>query len=188
MTRMWLCILAVNVVAFCVCRFLLHDGAVAQTLMRFFALVGGAPGVLLAVWKQERSNIKEIAMTRVFVICVGLIELIAMLFWFGLKDKQLTFDMIGFFIRYPLIPLWILVANIATFVLYWDDKRRAGKNGERHSIVKLLGFAAAGGSIGALAGMYVFRHKTQKDYFTVGVPMILLTQALFLFWLMNIMA
>ena len=37
--------------------------------------------------------------------------------------------------------------------------------------------AALGGSVGACAGMRVFRHKTQKPKFYIGVPVILLLQA-----------
>ena len=35
-----------------------------------------------------------------------------------------------------------------------------------------------GGSAGAWAGMYVFRHKTRHWYFGVGMPVILLVQLL----------
>ena len=36
--------------------------------------------------------------------------------------------------------------------------------------------AAIGGSIGALAGMYTFRHKTLHRKFTIGIPLILAAQ------------
>ena len=35
----------------------------------------------------------------------------------------------------------------------------------------------AGGSIGALLGMYLFGHKTQKRKFNLGIPAILIIQA-----------
>ena len=44
--------------------------------------------------------------------------------------------------------------------------------------------AIAGGSIGALSGIYFFRHKTQKCKFSLGIPAILIAQvalACFLF-------
>lgn len=34
-----------------------------------------------------------------------------------------------------------------------------------------------GGFVGACAGMQIFRHKTQKPKFYIGVPVILLLQA-----------
>lgn len=40
----------------------------------------------------------------------------------------------------------------------------------------MLLLAAAGGSVGALLGMQMFRHKTRHLQFTIGVPLILLVQ------------
>ena len=34
--------------------------------------------------------------------------------------------------------------------------------------------------------MYVFRHKTKKDYFTVGIPLIMVMQVVVIFFLMNV--
>lgn len=39
-----------------------------------------------------------------------------------------------------------------------------------------MGVAALGGSIGSLAGMYLFRHKTKHKEFTTGIPVILVLQ------------
>lgn len=43
--------------------------------------------------------------------------------------------------------------------------------------------AVAGGSIGALGAMCLFRHKTRHLKFILGIPAILLLQALLVFWL-----
>ena len=43
-------------------------------------------------------------------------------------------------------------------------------------INKYIGIAAIGGSVGALAGMYTFRHKTKQKKYTITVPMILIIQ------------
>ena len=42
----------------------------------------------------------------------------------------------------------------------------------------LLLLAVVGGSVGALLGMYLFRHKTLHRVFRVGVPVILAVQLL----------
>lgn len=55
----------------------------------------------------------------------------------------------------------------------------------RIRIVTLLGLSFASGSVGGLISMYLFRHKTQKDYFTVGMPLIIVTQIVVLFYVMN---
>lgn len=66
--------------------------------------------------------------------------------------------------------------TLITFFAYGLDKRKARKGKWRTPESTLLWLAAAGGSIGALLGMRVWRHKTQHYKFTLGVPTILLLQ------------
>ena len=54
-----------------------------------------------------------------------------------------------------------------------------------HLLTESFGLAFIGGSVGALVAMYVFHHKTKQDYFSVGVPLIILMQVVVLFFLMN---
>ncbi len=56
------------------------------------------------------------------------------------------------------------------------DKRKARRGLWRIPEVTLMIAAALGGSIGSLAGMYLFRHKTRHPKFTVGIPMILIAE------------
>lgn len=72
--------------------------------------------------------------------------------------------------------LYLIAINIVTFIIFGWDKFKAKSGGWRVPEKTLLAFAAAGGSIGALIGMKVFRHKTRKAKFTVLVPMILAAQ------------
>lgn len=74
--------------------------------------------------------------------------------------------------------LYLLLINAAGFVLMLADKLKAKKNKWRIPEARLLGAAAIGGSLGVLAGMYAFRHKTQHLKFTLGVPLILAGQVL----------
>ena len=74
--------------------------------------------------------------------------------------------------------LWyyLLLINAAAFVLMLVDKQKARKKLWRIPESTLLLSAAIGGSPGALAGMYIFRHKTRHLKFTLGVPAILIVQ------------
>jgi uncharacterized membrane protein YsdA (DUF1294 family) len=68
----------------------------------------------------------------------------------------------------------LIVWNAAVFALYGFDKRRAKRGDRRVSEKTLLLAAALMGGPGALAGMYVFRHKTKRAKFAIGVPLLLL--------------
>ena len=71
---------------------------------------------------------------------------------------------------------YLAIINIIAFCLYGMDKSAAVKGKSRIPNKVLLGLAVIGGSVGALAGMYTFRHKTKKWYYTITVPAILIIQ------------
>ena len=56
---------------------------------------------------------------------------------------------------------YLLVINILTFAVYGIDKRKAKQGSWRISEATLLMLAVIGGTIGALLGMQVWRHKTK---------------------------
>lgn len=80
---------------------------------------------------------------------------------------------------YTIILIYLELVNLAAFALYGIDKRRAQRGKWRVPEATLLLIAVIGGSVGALAGMYLFRHKTRKPKFSAGVPVILGMQVLF---------
>ena len=84
-----------------------------------------------------------------------------------------------------LILLYLLIVNAIAFILMLADKRMAQNNLWRIPEATLLMSAAIGGSIGSLAGMYTFRHKTQHLKFTLGVPAILIGQIVIVFLLIR---
>ena len=75
-----------------------------------------------------------------------------------------------------LLYYYLLIINAAGFLLMLVDKWKAKKNRWRVRESTLLIVAALGGSVGSLAGMYLFRHKTLHLKFTVGIPLILAAQ------------
>ena len=75
-----------------------------------------------------------------------------------------------------LLLYYLLLINAAGFLLMLVDKWKAKKNRWRVRESTLLMVAALGGSVGSLAGMYLFRHKTQHLKFTLGIPLILAAQ------------
>ena len=79
-------------------------------------------------------------------------------------------------IQLKYILAYLLIVNAVAFLLMLIDKVKAKKNRWRIKESTLMLWAAIGGSIGALAGMYTFRHKTLHRKFTIGIPAILILQ------------
>ena len=71
---------------------------------------------------------------------------------------------------------YFAVVNLVALLVYGWDKLCAKKHRWRVPEMTLLALAAVGGSIGALAAMRLFRHKTQHLKFKYGVPLILVLQ------------
>lgn len=75
---------------------------------------------------------------------------------------------------------YLITINVITFFLYGIDKWKAQHHRWRISEGTLLLAALAGGSLGALLGMYKFHHKTKHKKFVIGVPFILSVEAILL--------
>lgn len=88
--------------------------------------------------------------------------------WFGRES----------FVQY--IVVYLIVINLITCILYGVDKLKAMAGGWRTPEKVLLGFAFIGGSVGAFAGMQIFRHKTRHLKFRILVPLCLILHAVVL--------
>lgn len=79
--------------------------------------------------------------------------------------------------------LYLLVINVFGFFIMWLDKRKAIKGHWRIPEKTLFIVTALGGGIGTTAGMYVFRHKTQKLNFVIGFPFITILELIaIIYW------
>lgn len=81
---------------------------------------------------------------------------------------------------FQLVLAYFYIINLLALALFGIDKRRAKRGGQRIPELTLLLVAVLGGSVGAIGGMLSFRHKTRKPRFSVGLPVILAIQILFL--------
>ena len=77
---------------------------------------------------------------------------------------------------FSIFVLYLIVLNLVGFFIMLVDKKRAIKNQWRISEKALIVISIIGGSIGMLAGMSTFRHKTKHKKFTIGIPVILVIQ------------
>lgn len=76
----------------------------------------------------------------------------------------------------PNILLYVLIINVIGFCAMWIDKRKAQHGSWRIQEKTLFTITLLGGGIGTILGMYAFRHKTQKLRFTLGFPVILISE------------
>jgi uncharacterized membrane protein YsdA (DUF1294 family) len=75
-----------------------------------------------------------------------------------------------------------LAINLLAFLIMLMDKLKSAKPGiERISEGMMFFLASAFGSLGIYLGMFAFRHKTQKWYFLIGIPLLIIQNAAVLY-------
>lgn len=161
------------------------ENAQIDAILIIGALIGGSAGILLAILLFDRKTVKDNMMSRVFIVCVFVIQVIILLMVKGHHADHITLAFWEFFAKYKILLIYLAVINFIAFAAYAVDKVNAAKHRSRIKIVTLLGLAFVGGSVGSLLAMYLLRHKTRKDYFTVGVPLIMIMQVVVIFYAMN---
>lgn len=82
------------------------------------------------------------------------------------------------------ILIYLLVINIVGVLSMGIDKFKSKHQMWRTKEQTLFLIAILGGSIGSILGMYIFRHKTKHTQFTIGMPVILLTQIVLIIYFM----
>ncbi len=81
--------------------------------------------------------------------------------------------------------IYLIIINLIAFLAMYIDKRKARYGKWRIPEQSLFFLALIGGSIGAIAGMYAFRHKTKKLRFSIGFPVILILQIILIISVWN---
>lgn len=72
---------------------------------------------------------------------------------------------------------YLIGINLLAFFTMGLDKQKAIRHAFRIPEAVLFLFSIIGGSLGTLAGMFVFHHKTRKLKFLIGIPVILMLQS-----------
>ncbi|WP_051686268.1 DUF1294 domain-containing protein [Chryseobacterium hispalense] len=75
----------------------------------------------------------------------------------------------------------IAVISIVTFIIFGIDKRKAVKHQRRIPEATLLSLTFLGGTIGALLGMLIFRHKISKTSFLLKFSGIIVMQIMLVY-------
>lgn len=82
-----------------------------------------------------------------------------------------------------VLMIWILIMSLVSFVMFGVDKHRAVEGEWRIPEKTLLMTAGIGGGVGALFGMRIFHHKTQKIKFKIVVPICAMLWILLAAWM-----
>ena len=80
--------------------------------------------------------------------------------------------------NWPKVGLYLLIINLIGFFTMLIDKYKAKKGFWRTPEKTIFIITLLGGGIGTITGMYLFRHKTKKLKFTIGLPTILISEIL----------
>lgn len=87
---------------------------------------------------------------------------------------------------YQIITGYLIFINTIGIIFIAIDKQRAKKGYWRIKENTLLIIAALGGSLGVLFSMRIFHHKTKKPKFYIGIPMIILVQAIVIYMIIKL--
>ena len=80
--------------------------------------------------------------------------------------------------------LYLIIINIVGFFAMGIDKWKAKHDRWRIPENTWFLITSLGGGFGTIAGMYTFRHKTQKSQFTIGMPAILIIEIILVVYLL----
>ena len=86
-----------------------------------------------------------------------------------------------------ILVIYFIFINFMGIASMASDKIRAMEHRFRIPEAVLILFALIGGSIGSLAGMILFHHKTRKANFRFGLPLILIVQIGLIFLLRSVL-
>lgn len=87
--------------------------------------------------------------------------------------------------QHIILTWYLLGINFLTFFTYGVDKAKSAAQAWRISERVLLIMALVGGSVGAMFGMKLFRHKTQKNSFLGWLTIILILQITLIYFLIT---
>lgn len=85
----------------------------------------------------------------------------------------------------PVLLTYLLGINFLSFLLMQKDKHAARSRKWRVPENTLFFLAFIGGSLGILAGMHSFRHKTKHVKFTVGIPVLLILNVIIVYSILS---
>jgi uncharacterized membrane protein YsdA (DUF1294 family) len=84
-----------------------------------------------------------------------------------------------------LLPAALVIINIFSFISVGLDKKRSVDQARRLPEVFLFFISIFFASPGVFVGIFLFRHKTKKLYFPVGIGLLLIEQTFLVIFIIN---
>lgn len=85
------------------------------------------------------------------------------------------------------VGIYFIVANIFGFLIMFVDKKLAVKRKRRISEANLFMTGICGGALGVWASMYANRHKTKKNKFKFGIPLlVIMNMVIYIYLILNL--
>lgn len=88
--------------------------------------------------------------------------------------------------KYPIVLPYLAIVSIIAIIVTIKDKISAKMDKRRTPEARLMLISALGGSVAMLLTMLVIRHKTKHLKFMIGIPLIIVLQAVVLYSLYSI--
>lgn len=82
-----------------------------DVVVTIVSLLGGSAGMLLLILLFDRKAEKENMMSRVFIICIFVIQVIVLLIFKGHHAEHFTFAFWKFFAEHRILLIWLLLPN-----------------------------------------------------------------------------
>ncbi len=96
-----------------------------DTLLTITSFLGGSLGIIIAILLFDRENVKDNMMSRVFVICMFIIQLILFIMLKGNHGEKITFAIWELFEKYKILLIYLGIINFITFTVFALDKMKA---------------------------------------------------------------
>jgi uncharacterized membrane protein YsdA (DUF1294 family) len=81
--------------------------------------------------------------------------------------------------------IYFILINLIAFMMYGIDKRKAKMNKWRIKESSLLTLSLIGGGLGSMFAMQIFHHKTNKNKFKLGVPLLTFISIIIFYFIIN---
>lgn len=102
-----------------------------DVIVTIVSLLGGSVGMLLMILLFDRKAEKENMMSRVFIICIFIIQVIMLLIFKGHHAEHFTFAFWKFFAEHRILLIYLGIMNLVTFIVFAIDKANARANRSR---------------------------------------------------------